>query len=83
MDGTGKKYEWFVIGDINGFLRLMFDNLTVLSFLAGVLVFGFRFPADIVYSRMFPGTAIGVLFGDMVLTRGWPSVSPKKPATQE
>ncbi|MGO9245363.1 MAG: hypothetical protein ACLP0A_05985 [Verrucomicrobiia bacterium] len=68
MDGTGKKYEWFVIGDINGFFGLMFDNLTVLSFLAGVLVFGFKFPADIVYSRMFPGTAIGVLFGDMVYT---------------
>ena len=68
MDRTGKKYEWFVIGDINGFFGLMFDNLTVLSFLAGVLVFGFKFPADIVYSRMFPGTAIGVLFGDMVYT---------------
>ncbi|MGA2605177.1 MAG: hypothetical protein ABSG14_13195 [Verrucomicrobiia bacterium] len=68
MDGAGKKYEWFVIGDINGFFGLMFDNLTVLSFLAGVLVFGFKFPADIVYSRMFPGTAIGVLFGDMVYT---------------
>jgi AGZA family xanthine/uracil permease-like MFS transporter len=68
MDGTGKKYEWFVIGDINGFFGLMFDNLTVLSFLAGVLVFGFKFPADIVYSKMFPGTAIGVLFGDMVYT---------------
>jgi AGZA family xanthine/uracil permease-like MFS transporter len=68
MDGTGRKYEWFVIGDINGFFGLMFDNLTVLSFLAGVLVFGFNFPADIVYSRMFPGTAIGVLFGDLVYT---------------
>ncbi len=68
MDGTGKKYEWFVIGDINGFFGLMFDNLTVLSFLAGVLVFGFGFPSDIVYSRMFPGTAIGVLFGDLVYT---------------
>ena len=46
----------------------MFDNLTVLSFLAGILVFAFGFPASIVYTKMFPGTAFGVLFGDLVYT---------------
>ncbi len=46
----------------------MFDNMTVLSFLAGILILGFQFPADIVYKRMFPGTAFGVLFGDVVYT---------------
>ena len=61
-------YRWFVLGDINGFFGLMFDNITVLSFLAGILVFGFQFPAAIVYRRMFPGTAFGVLFGDLVYT---------------
>ena len=59
---------WFVLGDLNGFFGLMVDNLTVLSFLAGILIFGFGFPADIVYSRMFPGTACGVLFGDLIYT---------------
>src|SRR5713226_9218258 len=63
-----KKYKWFVLGDWNGFFGLMFDNLTVLSFLAGILIFVFKYPAEIVYSRMFPGTAIGVLFGDLVYT---------------
>jgi adenine/guanine/hypoxanthine permease len=63
-----RKYQWFTLGDINGFFGLMFDNVTVLSFLAGVLVFAFGFPADIVYTRMFPGTAFGVLFGDLVYT---------------
>ncbi len=62
------KYRWFVIGDINGFFGLMFDNLTVLSFLAGILIFAFKYPANIVYGRMFPGTALGVLFGDLVYT---------------
>ena len=33
------KYHWFTAGDINGFFGLMFDNLTVLSFLAGILIF--------------------------------------------
>jgi AGZA family xanthine/uracil permease-like MFS transporter len=68
MDNSEKKYRWFVLGDLNGFFGLMFDNLTVLSFLAGILIFVFKFPADIVYTRMFPGTAFGVLFGDLVYT---------------
>ncbi|MGE5343942.1 MAG: hypothetical protein ACM3SY_20920 [Candidatus Omnitrophota bacterium] len=62
------KYKWFVLGDINGFFGLMFDNMTVLSFLAGILIFGFQFPAEIVYKKMFPGTALGVLFGDLIYT---------------
>ncbi len=68
MNGTDKKYKWFVLGDLNGFFGLMFDNLTVLSFLAGILIFAFKFPPDIIYLRMFPGTAFGVLFGDLVYT---------------
>jgi adenine/guanine/hypoxanthine permease len=68
MDRSSNKYQWLALGDLNGFFGLMFDNLTVLSFLAGTLVFVFKFPADIVYSRMFPGTAFGVLVGDLVYT---------------
>ncbi len=68
MNAKRRPYEWFTLGDINGFFGLMFDNLTVLSFLAGILVFAFGFPAEIVYKRMFPGTAFGVLFGDLVYT---------------
>ncbi len=68
MTRSDRTYQWFAVGDINGFFGLMFDNLTVLSFLAGILVLGFGYPADIVYGRMFPGTAFGVLFGDLVYT---------------
>ena len=68
MTGSDRRYHAFVLGDINGFFGLMFDNITVLSFLAGILVFGFGYPAEIVYGRMFPGTAFGVLFGDLVYT---------------
>ncbi len=60
--------KWFVLGDLNGFFGLMFDNMTVLSFLAGILVFVFKFPADIVFTKMFPGTALGVMFGDLAYT---------------
>ncbi len=62
------RYRWFVAGDINGFFGLMFDNLTVLSFLAGILIFVFKYPAEIVFGKMFPGTALGVLFGDIIYT---------------
>jgi AGZA family xanthine/uracil permease-like MFS transporter len=62
------RIRWFVFGDLNGFFGLMFDNVTVLSFLAGILIFVFQFPADIVYTKMFPGTAFGVLFGDLAYT---------------
>ncbi|MBI5647492.1 MAG: hypothetical protein HY962_11225 [Ignavibacteriae bacterium] len=65
---SSTRVRWFALGDLNGFFGLMFDNLTVLSFLAGILIFAFGFPADIVYTRMFPGTALGVLFGDAVYT---------------
>jgi adenine/guanine/hypoxanthine permease len=66
MTASATRYEWFALGDINGFFGLMFDNLTVLSFLAGTLILAFGFPADIVYTRMFPGTAFGVFVGDIV-----------------
>jgi adenine/guanine/hypoxanthine permease len=62
------KYKWFAAGDINGFFGLMFDNITALSFMAATLIIVFKFPADIVYKKMFPGTAFGVLLGDLVYT---------------
>jgi adenine/guanine/hypoxanthine permease len=68
MSESRHRFNWFVAGDLNGFFGLIFDNLTVLSFLSGILIFVFQFPADIVYTRMFPGTALGVLFGDLVYT---------------
>ena len=58
-----KKYKWFVMGDINGFFGMISDNMAVLAFLAGILIFAFDFPSDIVYRRMIPGTALGMLWG--------------------
>lgn len=63
-----KNRSWFAIGDINGFFGLAFDNLTVLSFLSAILIGAFGFPADIVYTKMLPGSALGVLVGDLIYT---------------
>ncbi len=60
--------RWFGAGDINGFFGLMVDNLAVMGFLAAVLVGIYKMPAEIVFGRMFPGTALGELVGDLLYT---------------
>jgi AGZA family xanthine/uracil permease-like MFS transporter len=55
-------------GDVNGFLGLVVDNLSVMALLAAVLIGGYGIPASIVFGRMFPGTALGVLVGDLIYT---------------
>jgi AGZA family xanthine/uracil permease-like MFS transporter len=62
------RYRWATAGDVNAFFGLMLDNVMNLVILAGILIFVFRFPEELVYTRMFPGTALGVLFGDLVYT---------------
>ena len=58
-----------VAGDINGFFGLVVDNLSILAFLSSALVGIFGFPADVLYTHMFPGTALGVLVGNLAYTR--------------
>src|ERR1700733_6704677 len=62
------SYFRLVPGDVNGFLGLVVDNLSVLGLLAAVLIGGYGIPADIVFGKMFPGTALGVLVGDVAYT---------------
>lgn len=65
MDGR-KKYPWFTTGDLNAFFGLMLDNVTNLVILTGILAGGFGFPREFIFSHMIPGTALGVLVGDLV-----------------
>ena len=58
-------YRWFRAGDLNGFFALMFDNVANLVILASILIGAFGFPSQTVLYRMVPGTAIGVLAGDL------------------
>ncbi|RYE73579.1 MAG: hypothetical protein EOO80_18980, partial [Oxalobacteraceae bacterium] len=62
------KPRWFVAGDLNGFFGLVVDNLSILGFISMALIGIFGFPADIVFQRMFPGTALGVLVGNLIYT---------------
>jgi adenine/guanine/hypoxanthine permease len=55
-------------GETTAFLALFLDNLGVLVFMSSILMFTFNYPAEIILTRMIPGTAIGVFFGDLVYT---------------
>ena len=61
---SSHRYDWLTPGDVNAFFGLMLDNLTGL-FLVVILISGFGFPTDFAISAMIPGTALGVLIGDL------------------
>lgn len=62
------RLPWIAPGDINGFFGLVVDNLSILGFLSAALIGIFGFPADVVFQKMFPGTALGVLVGNLIYT---------------
>jgi len=61
---VGSSYQWYTPGDINAFFGLMLDNIVGLLLMVALLT-GFGFPTDFAVSRMVPGTALGVLIGDL------------------
>ncbi len=68
MSTPRTSYRWWAPGDVNAFFGLMLDNVMNLVILAGILIAVFKVPSDVVYTRMFPGTAFGVLVGDLIYT---------------
>ena len=65
---TAASPRWLRPGDLNGFLGLALDNVTQLVILSGLLIGVFKFPPDVVLHRMIPGTALGVLAGNLAST---------------
>lgn len=68
MTLTTARPRWVAPGDVSAFFALALDNLTNIVLLAAILVGGFGFPADFFYTRMVPGTALGVCVGDLLYT---------------
>ena len=62
------RYAWAARGDINAFFGLMLDNIGDMILLASLLIGVFQFPREFVLTRMIPGTAVGVLVGDLIFT---------------
>lgn len=65
--GARRGYAWAARGDINAFFGLMLDNIGVMILMTALLT-AQGFPRDFVLARMIPGTAIGVLVGDLIFT---------------
>jgi AGZA family xanthine/uracil permease-like MFS transporter len=67
------RYAWARWGDLNAFFGLILDNVAVLIVLV-VLVTGadpvaeHRFSREFVLTQMIPGTALGVVLGDLAYT---------------
>lgn len=69
-------YRWASRGDINAFCGLILDNIAVLVLLVGAISRAEAgpdqpdafFTPHFVVERMVPGTALGVLLGDLVYT---------------
>jgi adenine/guanine/hypoxanthine permease len=72
------RYHWAAWGDINSFFGLMLDNVAVMVILFSIISSGeaaqnpteenIKFTQEFVITRMIPGTALGVLLGDLVYT---------------
>jgi adenine/guanine/hypoxanthine permease len=71
--GTTTRYAWAAWGDVNAFFGLILDNVAVMIVLV-VLVTGADpvaarcFSREFVLTQMIPGTALGVVVGDLVYT---------------
>jgi AGZA family xanthine/uracil permease-like MFS transporter len=59
------KAPWFVKGDIDGFFGLAIDNLIQFLLIATLCPLIAGIPAAFVYSRVLPGAALSVLFGNL------------------
>ncbi len=60
------KYRWARVGDINAFFGLMLDNVAGLILMVSLLSENFQFPVRFALRYMIPGTALGVLIGDLL-----------------
>lgn len=58
--------QLFRSGDINAFFGLAIDNMTNLVILSAVLTGVFGMPKELVLTKMLPGSAVGVLVGDLL-----------------
>jgi AGZA family xanthine/uracil permease-like MFS transporter len=72
-----QRYAWAAWGDVNAFFGLMLDNVAVMVLLVGTICSStppqeqqgyFTFSREFVLTHMIPGTALGVLLGDLIYT---------------
>jgi adenine/guanine/hypoxanthine permease len=67
------RYAWARWGDLNAFFGLILDNVAVMIVLASLITGAdpaaeHRFSTEFVLTQMIPGTALGVVLGDLAYT---------------
>ncbi|HEY9841154.1 MAG: hypothetical protein ACAI44_37385 [Candidatus Sericytochromatia bacterium] len=62
------RYRWATWGDLDAFWGLALDNVTNLVIFTSILTLIFGYPAEMIFTRMIPGTCLGVMVGDLVYT---------------
>jgi AGZA family xanthine/uracil permease-like MFS transporter len=63
-----RPYQWAAPGDVNAFFGLALDNLADLVLTVGLLAAVFDYPAQFALGHLVPGTAVGVVIGDLLFT---------------
>ncbi len=61
-------YRWATPGDLNAFFGLSLDNLADLVLTVSLLAAVFDYPIQFALSHLVPGTAVGVVVGDLIFT---------------
>jgi len=62
------RYRWAAPGDVNAFFGLALDNLADLVLAVSLLATVFDYPLQFALSHFVPGTAVGVVVGDLLFT---------------
>jgi hypothetical protein len=60
------RYPWIVKRDIDGFFGLAIDNLIQFLLIATLCPLIAGIPSDFVFSRILPGAALSVVFGNLL-----------------
>ena len=68
MDRPSPPYRWATAGDVNAFFGLALDNLADLVLAVSLLSSVFGYPLEFALSHLVPGTAAGVVVGDLLFT---------------
>ena len=68
MTQAATPYRWATPGDINAFFGLALDNLADLVLAVSLLAAVFDYPVQFALAHFVPGTAAGVVVGDLLFT---------------
>jgi AGZA family xanthine/uracil permease-like MFS transporter len=66
--GRSSLPTWAGPGDVNAFFGLVLDNLADLVLTVSLLASAFGFPTQFALAHLVPGTAVGVVAGDLMFT---------------